>query len=115
MTADNVGMVAEHVALSPGLVTLLIGVGAGAIALWIDCRFPRLAPEEILRGLLHVGLSIALGFAVAPALDVLFAADDPRIVLLGVFGVAFPSIVYCLLAAIWFIKLAQRAMSAHLR
>lgn len=96
-------------------MTLLIGVGAGAVALWTDVRFPRLAPDEIPKGVLHVAASLAVGFAIGPALERLFAADDPVVVLVGVFGVAFPSIVYCFLAAIWFIKLAQRAMGAHLR
>ncbi|HET9325034.1 MAG TPA: hypothetical protein VFO03_14245 [Gaiellaceae bacterium] len=101
--------------MSSGLVTLLIGVGAGAIALWIDVRFPRLAPDEILKAVLHVAAALALGYAIGPALERLFAADDAVVVLVGVFGVAFPSIVYCFLTAIWFIKLAQRAMGAHLR
>lgn len=101
--------------MNPGLVTLLIGVGAGAVALWIDARFPRLAPEEILKAVLHVAASLAVGFAIGPALQSLFGSDDPLVVLVGVFAVAFPSIVYCFLAAIWFIKLAQRAMGAHLR
>lgn len=108
-------MVAPDVALSPGLVTLLIALGAGAVALWIDARFPRLAPDDVGKAILHVAASLAVGFALGPALQVLLAASDPRTILLGVFGVAFPSIVYCLLAAVWVMKLAQRAIGAHHR
>ena len=101
--------------MNPGLLTGLIGVGAGAIALWIDVRFPRLAPDDMAKLLLHVAMSIALGYALSPALQALFAYQDPRLTLLGIFGLGFPSIVYCLLAGIWMIKHAQRAFSGYLR
>ncbi len=101
--------------MSGGFVTLLIGLGAGAIALWIDVRFPSLAPDDVAKALLHAAASLALGFALDPALQALLAADDARTVLLGVYGVAFPSIVYCLLAGIWVIKVTQRALSGYLR
>jgi hypothetical protein len=48
-------------------------------------------------------------------MQMLTSSDDPRIVLLGVFAVGFPSIVYCLLSGIWLIKLAQRMLSGNLR
>jgi hypothetical protein len=85
------------------------------IALWIDVRFPRLAPDDMAKVLLHVAASIALGYAVSPAMQALLTYGDPRLTLLGIFGLGFPSIVYCLLAGIWMIKLAQRAFSGHLR
>jgi hypothetical protein len=100
--------------VNAGLVTVAIGLGAGAIALWIDVRFPRLAPEDLAKALLHVAVSIAVGYATGPAVEAFSASSDPRIVLLGVFAVGFPAIVYCLLAAIWVIKLLQRMMSGYL-
>jgi hypothetical protein len=100
--------------VSAGLVTVAIGVGAGAIALWIDARFPRLAPQDLGRAVLHVAISLAAGYATGPAVQALSASDDPRIALLGVFAVGFPAIVYCLLAAVWVIKLVQRMMSGYL-
>lgn len=101
--------------MSVGLVTALIGLGAGAIALWIDVRFPRLAPQEMMKAVFHAVASIAVGYATNPAMQMLLSLDDPRFTLLAVFGVAFPVIVYSLLAGIWVIKLAQRTLSGHLR
>jgi hypothetical protein len=101
--------------VNPGLLTGLIGVGAGAIALWIDVRFPRLAPDDMAKALLQVAASIALGYAISPVMQTLLAYEDPRLTLLGIFGLGFPSIVYCLLAGLWMIKLAQRALSGYLR
>jgi uncharacterized membrane protein len=101
--------------VNAGIVTGLIGLGAGAIALWIDVRFPQLAPQEIAKAVLHVAASLAVGYATSPAIQALVAYEDHRLALLAVFGLAFPSIVYCLLAGIWVIRLAQRSLSGHLR
>jgi hypothetical protein len=101
--------------VNTGLLTGLIGVGAGAIALWIDVRFPRLAPDDMAKVLLQVAASIALGYAISPAMQALLSYEDPRLTLLGIFGLGFPSIVYCLLAGLWMIKLAQRTLSGHIR
>jgi hypothetical protein len=101
--------------VNAGLVTGLIGLGAGAIALWIDVRFPRLAPQDITKVMLHVVASIALGYLVSPALQAVVAYEDPRLTLFAVFGLGFPAIVYCLVAGVWTIRLAQRSLSGHLR
>jgi hypothetical protein len=108
-------MLVCSVAVNAGFVTVLIGLGAGAIALWIDARFPALAPRDLAKAMIHVAASVAVGYAIGPALNMLLTSEDPRIVLLGVFGIGFPSIVYCLLAGVWIIKLAQRMLSGHLR
>jgi hypothetical protein len=101
--------------MNAGFLTVLIGLGAGAIALWIDFRFPKLAPRELTKALLHVAASLAVGYATSPAMQLLIAYDDQRLTLLAIFGLAFPAIVYCLLAGLWVIKLAQQMLSGHLR
>jgi hypothetical protein len=101
--------------MNAGLVTALIGLGAGAIALWIDVRFPRLSPQDLAKAVLHVAASVAVVYGSGHAMQMLTSSDDPRVVLLGVFAIGFPSIVYCLLAGIWLIKLAQRMLSGNLR
>lgn len=101
--------------MNAGIVTGLIGLGAGAIALWIDVRFPQLAPQEMAKAVLHAAASLAVGYATSPAIQALVAYEDQRLTLLAIFGLAFPSILYCLLAGIWVIRLAQRSLSGHLR
>ena len=108
-------MLTARVAVNAGIVVGLIGVGAGAIALWIDVRFPRLAPQEMAKVILHIALSVAVAYATSPAMKMVTASDDPRAVLLGIFAIGFPSIVYCLLAGIWLIRHAQRMLSGNLR
>lgn len=101
--------------MNAGIVTGLIGLGAGVIALWIDVRFPQLAPQEMAKAVLHAAASLAVGYATSPAIQALVAYEDQRLTLLAIFGLAFPSILYCLLAGIWVIRLAQRSLSGHLR
>jgi hypothetical protein len=101
--------------VNAGILTAAIGLGAGAIALWIDVRFPRLGPEEIVKALLHVAASVAVGYATGPAMQMLLAYEQPKLTLLAVFGVAFPAVIYCLLAGFWVIKLTQRSLSGYLR
>jgi hypothetical protein len=101
--------------VNAGLVVVLIGLGAGAVALWIDVRFPRLAPQELAKVVLNVAASIAVVYASGPLMHLLTSSDDPRVVLLGVFAIGFPSVVYCLLTGIWVIRLAQRMLSGNLR
>ena len=97
------------------LVASLIGLGAGAIAIWIDVRFPKLAPKDLGKSMLHVGASVLIGYAAGPALGLFIASEDQRVVLLGVFGIGFPTVVYCLLAGLWMIKVAQRMLSGNFR
>jgi hypothetical protein len=101
--------------VSAGFFTVLVGLGAGMIALWIDVRFPRLAPQELVKALLHVVASTVVAYASGHAMQTLFASEEPRIILAATFGLGFPSIVYCLLSGVWVIKVTQRAMSGYLR
>jgi hypothetical protein len=97
------------------VVVLLIGAGAGAIALWIDVRFPRLAPEEMRPALIHVGISIVVAQLVVPlGMHPLLAVERVPATLLAIFGVAFPAIAYALLAGLWVIKLTTGALRSHM-
>jgi hypothetical protein len=90
---------------------IVVAVGAGAIALWIDTRFPRFAPKEIRRAVVHVGVSILIGQLAVPLLiKTIAAGGSPVAVLFAIFGIGFPALTYCLLASIWIIKVLQGAL-----
>lgn len=101
--------------MNAGFVTVLIGLGAAAIALWIDARFPGLAPRDLGRAVLHCIASVAVGYATTPAFQALVSNEDPRSTLLAVFALGFPSVVYCLLAGLWLIKATHQSLSGLLR
>ena len=102
--------------MTVAVVVLLIGVGAGAIALWIDARFPRLAPDEMRGALIHVGVSIVIAQLLVPiGMKVLLSLETLFSTLFAIFGVAFPAIVYALLAGLWVIKLTTGVLRSHMR
>jgi hypothetical protein len=98
------------------LMVLLIGLGAGAIALWIDVRFPRLAPEEMRPALIHVGISIVVAQLLVPiGMHFLLSLESHIATLFAIFAIAFPAISYALLAGLWVIKLTTGALRSHMR
>jgi hypothetical protein len=88
------------------MVTAAIGIGAAVLAIWIDFRFPRLAPQTIIYAIFHlIAASVVARAVVGTGMDA-FAARP----LFAVMGVALPALVYIFLSWLWFLRLAQRAM-----
>jgi hypothetical protein len=87
-------------------------VGAGLIALWVDGRFPKLMPGNLVRTLIHVGLSIVVVQLVVPTIGRTLPGGPVGIMLL-LFCIAFPALVYCLLTSVWIIKTLQGAIRQH--
>jgi hypothetical protein len=99
-----------------GLVVVLIGLGAAAIALWIEVRFPRIAPRDFRGILIHAALAIVAGQLLAPVgMRLLLALGSDGLRLVAVFGVAFPAIIYALLVGVWMIRAAQNHLSGFPR
>jgi hypothetical protein len=92
-----------------------LALGAAAIALWINFRFPKLAPEGLMMAFLHVGVAMLVGMAIVPAADSLMAGTLPPVMraVLLTFVVGLPALIYALLASIWVILLAQGAMRRY--
>jgi len=96
------------------LFALVYLAGAAAIAFWIDARFPRLAPSEIMPAMVHL-FAAALANSLLDERLALAAASLPHGRLLAVLGVVLPLVVYVALAAIWVLKIAHRALSGYMR
>jgi hypothetical protein len=91
-----------------GWVVMLIGVGAAAIALWIDVRFPEIAPRAWVGIAIHAVIAIGAGHILVPAgMNVLVETESAVLILVAVFGIAFPALMYAFLVAVWTIKTAQ--------
>ena len=88
-------------------VIFCIAVGAGAIALWVDVRFPKLMPWNLRRLLVHLIAAIAVVYVVGPAMGFVAHSGLPAANLASVFCVGFPVLVYEFLVGAWMIKLAQ--------
>src|SRR4051794_21677217 len=89
------------------MVLICIAVGAGAIALWVDVRFPKLMPWSLRKLLVHLIVAITIVYVVGPAMGVVSRSGLPAANLASVFCVGFPVLVYEFLVGAWMIKLAQ--------
>ena len=52
-----------------------LALGAGAIALWINNRFPGIAPGRMVIAFVHVGIAMVIGMALVPAIDAFVEAS----------------------------------------
>jgi hypothetical protein len=83
-------------------------VGAGAVALWLDVRFPRFAPSDLRRAMIRSGIAVAASRFLFP--PIWTAAIARGSVLLALFAIAFPCLIYLLLSTLWSIKWLQASM-----
>ena len=83
-------------------------LGASAIAVWLDVRFPRFAPSDLRRAMIRSGIAVAASRFLFPPIWTVATARGS--VLLALFGIAFPCLTYLLLSTIWSIKWLQAAM-----
>lgn len=97
--------------MSPSLFVLFLALGAAIIALWIEMRFPALAPATLRASLVHAAAaSVALVF-VPIAFDPMFAVGHALVVeLVALFGGIFPVLVYAFLTFTWLVKPLARGL-----
>jgi hypothetical protein len=90
---------------------LCLALGAGALALWVDVRFPGRVNRSwkiVFCHLIAAGLIIHLVMPEAGTVvrDSGTAASYP----LAAVGVALPALTYLFLASLWVLKLAQQLL-----
>jgi hypothetical protein len=92
-----------------------LALGAGAIALWINNRFPGIGAGRIPAVMVHVGVAMVIGVALIPAIDSFVEASVSPLVraIVITFVVGLPALIYALLTSIWVILIAQGAMRRH--
>jgi hypothetical protein len=90
-------------------------LGAGAIAVWITVRFPKLMPDHLKPVLLHLGLAVLLAHLVPFGILLPISGSIAVQLIAGIFAVALPVLIYTLVATIWLVRIAQNALSGMLR
>jgi hypothetical protein len=100
--------------LSPAVFAVCFLLGAVVIALWVDVRFPRLAPSSFGGAVLHVGGTI-VGAQLLTPLATHLLGGSAFLTLVSTFAVGFPALVYTLLVAFWIIRILHGAARGLLR
>jgi len=80
--------------------------GAAVLALWVDARFPGLAPKKFSRRL----LSAVLAFVLLQASP--FATGTVTQAYASLFGVVLPGFVGVFLTAVWLMRALRDAQTA---
>lgn len=88
---------------------ICLAIGAGAVAMWINLRFPKLMPWSMKRLLAHLVVAFLCVYAVSPGITMIVDTGIPAARLVGVFAIGFPGLVYNFLVCVWMIRLAQSA------
>ena len=83
-------------------------LGAGAIAVWLDVRFPHFAPSDLRRAIIRSGIAVAARRFLFP--PIWAVAIDRGSLLVALFGIALPCLTFLLLSTVWSIKWLQAAM-----
>jgi hypothetical protein len=86
---------------------LILALGSAVLALWIVVRLPQLGPHDLRRALLHIVLSIAVGYVVAPLIRGITAIGIPGPAYVGTFAFALPALTYMFLAAAWMMRVMR--------
>jgi hypothetical protein len=90
---------------------VVLTLGAGAIALWINFRFPKIAPDGFFWAIVHIGAAILVGQVLVPGFHGLIPDTNPVVrALITTFLLGLPALIYALLCSIWVIRIAQGAL-----
>ena len=92
---------------------LALATGCALLALWVEVRFPKLAPEGLLRIFANMLVAV-VGMHVAAHL-VTLGADQPVTRFGSVFLLALPALTYVFLSTIWVLRLVQSSMQGSVR
>jgi hypothetical protein len=97
--------------MTPELFMVPFGIAGAATAAWCFVRFEKHAPQSWIKLILHTagaGIAVrAVGAMIAPAVSA-----SPVV---GIVGLAFPVLVYCLLVGFWTLRLLQQSFSSAVR
>ena len=82
-------------------------VGAGLLALWIDVRHPKLAPQSFSRRMAAAGCA----FLVLQAMPVF--NGSPRAFYATLFAILLPVLIFSFLTAVWLLRALRDAQLGH--
>jgi hypothetical protein len=94
--------------VTPQVFVLVLAVGAGALAVWTDVRFPSLAPGSVSGVLFHSFAAMVALKLIAGSIGGLTGGPF-AMALAAVMGFALPGLLYAFITGIWAIRLFQGA------
>lgn len=91
--------------MTPTIFVPVLALGAALIALWIDLRFPSLAPMNLRTCFIHAAVAFVALAIVPIAVEPTFSGSQSLLAkLVALFGILFPALVYSFLSLKWLLK-----------
>jgi len=84
---------------------LVLCVGGALLALWVDARFPGLAPADVWRAALRLLLALAVAHLVTPLL--VLAISNGMAPGTALMTLVLPALVLFFLAMLWMMRALQ--------
>jgi hypothetical protein len=94
-------------------LVLVLALGAALLALWIDVRFPRLAPQDFRTAALHVLAALLTVQLLLASGATHWGSASPAAMVASMMTVSLPALTYEFLAALWLIKLTQALFRSY--
>ena len=88
---------------------------AALMALWVDARFPGLAPKELMPAAFRLAAAFVLAHVAIPAVKYVLAPLDETARAGVVIAVGFAAMTLLMLASLWLIRLAQGLLGGRFR
>jgi hypothetical protein len=82
-------------------------VGAGLLALWIDVRHPKLAPESFSKRMIAAGCAFVV-LQVVPVFN-----GSTTAIYATLFAMLLPALVSSCLTAVWLLRALRDAQTSH--
>jgi hypothetical protein len=102
--------------LTPHTFALLLAVGAGAIALWIDVRLPNLRPRKLLVLFAHMlAATVGADFVADRLQGPTAALGGDAGTLTRLFLLQLPGLVYVFIVVVWLLKLVRALTTPGVR
>jgi hypothetical protein len=88
-----------------------LALGAGALALWVQVRFPRLAPSDWRAVFGHLLASVlVIEFPMVRVMQMVLENENSGTFTLAAVGIALPAITYLFLSSLWLLRCAQQLL-----
>ncbi len=97
------------------MASVLFVIATAVLALWVDARFPGLAPAEVMRTGIHIGIAFVASTVAAPIVSDVVVGTGLPLARLAALALVLVALGYLFLTVIWVIKLAQGPMRSMMR
>jgi hypothetical protein len=100
--------------VSPGVALVAFAFGSAVLAVWLYVRFPGLAPTQLKHAVAHVVVALVITqLVVGLRLELDVGIEGHAAILVQLFGLLLPVVIYTFLSALWLFALLTSVFRAY--